>query len=167
MSNFHRWPLQLHDWIQVPLYMRHKVPYCVTLSLRTLFRTVWLGILLILWIRKTLCDVYIMCQESHYVKKWIRIVIAISEQRFSTGFTHFLSSLINRHLPATLRFGRFQVNLFQQDQSLRCHKCNRFGHFARECANLVCFDCNNFGQINKECTDSSSEPSKTYSSRLR
>ena len=48
-------------------------------------------------------------------------------------------SVIKSHLPATLRFGRFQVRLFQRDQPLRCHKCNRFGHFACECANGVVY----------------------------
>ena len=35
-----------------------------------------------------------------------------------------------------------------------CHKCNRCGHFARGCPNLVCFNCDNLGHITKECPDS-------------
>ncbi|XP_015759067.1 PREDICTED: uncharacterized protein LOC107338347 [Acropora digitifera] len=35
-----------------------------------------------------------------------------------------------------------------------CHKCNRCGHFARGCPNLVCFNCDNLGRITKECPDS-------------
>ena len=157
MSNFHRWPFQLHDWIQAALYVRHKVPSCVTLSLRTLFRTVWLGILLILCTRKTLCDVYIMCQESHYTYR-----NCFQGTKIPNG-VHTFSVILNRHLPATFRYGRFQIRLFQRDQPLRCHKCNRFGHFKRECANLVCFNCNNLGHISNECTDSPSKLSKTYS----
>ena len=30
----------LHDEIQEAMYMRHKMPYCLPLSLTTLFRTV-------------------------------------------------------------------------------------------------------------------------------
>ena len=60
--------------------------------------------------------------------------------------------ILNRHLPATLQFGRFQVRLFHRDQTQRYHECNRCGHFTRF---LFCFDCDNLGQISKECPDSS------------
>ena len=54
------------------------------------------------------------------------------------------SVVLDRHLPATLRFRRFQVRLFHRDQLERCHKCFRCGHFVRECHNIVCFNCGNF-----------------------
>ena len=57
------------------------------------------------------------------------------------------SVILNGHLPATLRFGRFEVRLFHRDQPQRCHKCNRCGHFARECPNIVCFNCDGLGHI--------------------
>ena len=50
------------------------------------------------------------------------------------------SVVLDRHLPTTLRFGRFQVRLFYRDQLQRCHKC---GHFVRECPNIVRFNCGN------------------------
>ena len=62
------------------------------------------------------------------------------------------SVILNRHLPATLRFGRFQVGLFHRDQTQRYHECNQCGHFALF---LFCFNCDNLGHISKECPDSS------------
>ena len=35
-----------------------------------------------------------------------------------------------------------------------CHKCNRYGHFACECPNVVCFNCDNLGHFSKECPHS-------------
>ena len=61
------------------------------------------------------------------------------------------SVILNRHLPATLRFRRFQVCLLHRDQNQRYHKCNRCGHFA---IFLFCFNCHNLGHISKECPDS-------------
>ena len=69
------------------------------------------------------------------------------------GFRTF-SVILNRHLPASLRFGRFQVCLFHRYQPQRCHKCNLCVQFARECLNLVFLNCDNLGGISKECPDS-------------
>lgn len=43
--------------------MHHKVLYCVTLSQRILFGTGWLGFAY----KETLCDAYLMSQESNDV----------------------------------------------------------------------------------------------------
>ena len=54
--------------------MRHKVLYCVTLSQRILFGTGWLGFAYM----GTLCDAYIMCQESNDVV--VSILIQVKEK---------------------------------------------------------------------------------------
>ena len=66
------------------------------------------------------------------------------------------SVILDRYLPATLRFGRFQVRLFHRDHPQRYHKCNRCGHFTRECPSLVCFNCDNLSHISKESPHSPS-----------
>ena len=54
--------------------MRHKVLYCVTLSQRILFGIGWLGFAY----KETLCDAYIMCQESNDVV--VSILIHVNEK---------------------------------------------------------------------------------------
>ena len=56
-------PIQRRKEVHAALHRRDKLSYPVPASLRTLFSTVSL----ILCIIKTLCAVYIICQESHYV----------------------------------------------------------------------------------------------------
>jgi len=72
----HAYPIQLmhkvhqlmlmRNEIEVALYMYHKVSFDVPVSLRTLFGNVCSGICLsFVHVREALCDLYIMCQESH------------------------------------------------------------------------------------------------------
>ena len=56
--------------------MRHKVLYCVTLSQRILFDTGWLGFAY----KETLCDEYIMCQESNDLV--VSILIKVNEKGY-------------------------------------------------------------------------------------
>ena len=62
------------------------------------------------------------------------------EQAFPTGYETF-SVVLNHHLLLPERFGRFQVRLLHQDHPQRRHICNRRGHLALGCPNLVCFNC--------------------------
>ena len=60
------------------------------------------------------------------------------------------SVILDRYLAATLRFRRFQVRLFHRDHTHIYLKCNRCGHFTRECPSRVCFNCDNLSHISKE-----------------
>ena len=61
-------PIQWHNEIQATLYRHHKVPCSDCLTPKNFVWYCLVRVLLVLCIRKTLCDVYtILCQEPHYI----------------------------------------------------------------------------------------------------
>ena len=58
---------------------------------------------------------------------------------------------IKEPLPSYLRFGKFLVRLSHDGQQHTCRRCNRAGHFANECQNIVCFNCDELGHQSREC----------------
>ena len=54
-----------HDEAQATLYRHLSVSYRIPFSIRTLLNTVWWS-LLAHCVRETLCDMYLICRESHY-----------------------------------------------------------------------------------------------------
>ena len=60
---------------------------------------------------------------------------------------------ISKPIPSFMRFGRYLVRLKHKDQIPTCRKCNRPGHQARACPNIVCFNCEELGHMTDSCPD--------------
>ena len=54
-------------------------------------------------------------------------------------------------IPSYLRFGKFLVRLSHDGQEHTCRKCNRRGHFAKDCPNTFCFNCEELGHKAESC----------------
>ena len=54
-------------------------------------------------------------------------------------------------IPSYLRFGRFLVQLRHSGQRLTCRRCNRPGHFASQCSNIICLNCEQVGHEASQC----------------
>lgn len=59
---------------------------------------------------------------------------------------------INKAIPSYLRFGKFLIRLSHDGQTHTCRRCNRRGHFAKDCPNTICFNCDELGHKVDECT---------------
>ena len=73
-----------------------------------------------------------------------------SRSHVNNGMRHFCVQIM-RPLPSYLRFGKFLVCLSHDGQQHMSRRCNRVGHFAHECQNVVCFNCDELGHQSKEC----------------
>ena len=60
---------------------------------------------------------------------------------------------LNQSIPSFLRFGRFLVRVWHPGQTSTCRKCNRPGHVARDCENVICFNCEDLGHVSRECPE--------------
>ena len=81
--------------IQDALYRCHKVSYGVQISLRTLFSAIWLSVLLILCIRKILCDVYIHClMHLHNVFKMLCIDVIWCPLELKNSIQYYLVTVL-------------------------------------------------------------------------
>ena len=48
---------------------------------------------------------------------------------------------IHTPIPSFLRFGRFLLRVYYDDQPKACRICNSLDHLSRDCDNVVCFNC--------------------------
>ena len=69
------------------------------------------------------------------------------------GFARFLSSLMATFL-TPYDLGVFRFVCFIEIRNRCAINVICYGHFARECPNVVFFNCDNLGHISKECPDS-------------
>ena len=60
---------------------------------------------------------------------------------------------LNQSIPSFLRFGRFVVRVWHPGQTSTCRKCNRPGHVARDCENVIGFNCEELGHVSRECPE--------------
>lgn len=74
----------------------------------------------------------------------------LARSHVNNGIRHFRVQIL-QPLPSYLRFGKFLVRLSHDGQQHTCRRCNRGGHFANECRNVVCFNCDELGHQSKEC----------------
>lgn len=66
------------------------------------------------------------------------------------GLRHYRVSL-ERSIPCYMRFGKFQLRFYHDNQTKTCRKCNSPRHLARECNNSFCFNCDTIGHMAKNC----------------
>ena len=84
-------------------------------------------------------------------------VFSARRGKYSNRNSHVYNGLrhyrvrINEPLPSYLRFGKFLVRLSHDGQQHTCRRCNRAGHFANECRNVICFNCEELGHQSREC----------------
>ncbi len=74
----------------------------------------------------------------------------LSRSHVYNGIRHYRVR-IKEPLPSYLRFGKFLVRLSHDGQQHTCRRCNRAGHFANECQNIVCFNCDELGHQSRDC----------------
>ena len=60
---------------------------------------------------------------------------------------------VKEPIPSYLRFGKFLVRLSHDGQQHTCRRCNRGGHFANECQDVVCFNCDELGHEASDCEE--------------
>ena len=75
----------------------------------------------------------------------------LSNKMVFNGNRHFRVR-IYKAIPSYLRFGKFLIRLSHDGQTHTCRRCNRRGHFAKDCPNTVCFNCDELGHKVDECT---------------
>ena len=75
-----------------------------------------------------------------------------SNSHIYNGLRHYRVR-VKEPLPSYLRFGKFLVRLSHDGQQHTCRRCNRAGHFANECQNIVCFNCEELGHQSRECEE--------------
>lgn len=68
------------------------------------------------------------------------------------GFRHYRVEL-RSSVPCYLRFGKFQVRFYHDNQIKTCWKCGGTGHVAKDCDNSVCFNCDQIGHVAKNCPE--------------
>ena len=68
------------------------------------------------------------------------------------GIRHYRVDL-KKSVPCYLRFGRFQVRFYHNDQIKTCCKCGDSSHIARDCTNDFYFNCDGIGHISKYCPE--------------
>lgn len=58
---------------------------------------------------------------------------------------------VTHEIPSFLRFGKFLIRLYHDGQDPTCRRCNRTGHQASACFQIVCFNCDGLGHQAREC----------------
>lgn len=74
----------------------------------------------------------------------------LSRSNCYNGIRHYRVR-VKEPIPSYLRFGKFLVRLSHDGQQHTCRRCNRAGHFASECQNVVCFNCDELGHQSRDC----------------
>ena len=76
-----------------------------------------------------------------------------SQPTVFNGLRHYRIQLKRNDVtvPSYLRFGKFLLRFSHAGQTRTCRKCNRSGHLAATCKNILCFNCDELGHVAREC----------------
>ncbi|MBN3288627.1 ZCHC3 protein, partial [Polyodon spathula] len=78
-----------------------------------------------------------------------------SEQVWNGVWKYFIRLNINEgklmHIRPDLTIGAVRGTLYYRGQPKVCFKCNREGHLAAECVEVVCKNCQETGHLSRDC----------------
>lgn len=72
------------------------------------------------------------------------------QPKVCNGLRHF-RVVLKKPVPCFIRFGKFLVRFYHDNQPKTCRRCNSSEHLAKDCDAVVCYNCDGIGHVSKAC----------------